>query len=468
MADFNITSFFGRFHPAIVHLPIGILLLAFIFKLLSLTDKYKKLRPAVRPALFYGMLSAFASVATGYILSQEGGYDEQLLIQHQWMGFITAGLSFLIYVFSTKALPFPKDDRKKAVLILFFPLIILVLLTGHWGGSLTRGEDYLFESTGNSLNSVEISGKITPITNVEEAEVFNDIIKPLLEEKCFACHSSKKQKGQLRLDAVDLIVKGGKHGEIIVAGDPKESELFKRIALSEEEKNHMPPKKESQLTSTEIELIRWWIREGASFDKKVNEFVDRELLMAYVKAVSSNSQESWIPEKETTAPDQSVIKKLQSSGVAVVPIANNSNYVSVSFAGKRTIDQKDMELLNSLSPQVVDLNLSWTSVSDNDMLRISSLKEVRVLNLSHTAITSVGISELKELENLFRLNLVETKVTNEGLKNLNEMKALKELYIFNTNITKEGIATLNSQIKIDTGNFQLTFLSTDTLVFKKH
>src|SRR6478735_4104778 len=141
----SITSFFGRFHPVLVHLPIGILLLAFVFKLLSLTPRYKKLKSAIRPSIFLGMISAVSAATSGYYLSLEGGYDDQLLTQHKWMGFATAGLAFILFLFSRKYSFIPKSDRKNAVMILFFPLVILLTWTGHLGGSITHGEDYLFQ-----------------------------------------------------------------------------------------------------------------------------------------------------------------------------------------------------------------------------------------------------------------------------------------------------------------------------------
>lgn len=462
----EITSFFGRFHPVLVHLPIGILLLAFVFHLLAFSERFRKLKSAVRPSLFLGTISAMAAAGSGYYLSIEGGYDEALLTQHKWMGFATAGLTVIMYLFTRKYSFLTKDDRRKAITILFFPLVILLTWTGHLGGSMTHGDDFLFHAA-PSKDSDKMETKRIPISNLEEAEVFNDIVRPLLEEKCFACHSSKKQKGQLRLDVVDLIKKGGKHGEIIVAGDPKESEMFQRITLSEEEKKHMPPKKEPQVTSTEIELIKWWISEGATFDKKVKEFAQRDELLAYLNTVNYNTHESWIPERETSEPDQSAIKELQSVGVAVVPVAISSNYLSVNFAGKKVIVQRDIEVLNALSQQVIDLNLSRTSVTDQNLIEISLLKELRVLNLSHTAVTNRGVSELKKLENLTRLNLVETQVDSETLKSLNEMKALTELYVFNTNITKEDLAGWNPQVKVDTGNYQLPILTSDTITFRR-
>ena len=470
MEEIDLSSFFGRLHPALVHLPIGILLLAFIFQLLSFSKRYKKLKAAVRPALFYGMLSAALSAASGYILSQEGGYDDQLLTQHKWMGIATAGLSFLMYLFRRKSFALLKSDQRKAVLVLFFPLVLLVLITGHWGGSLTRGEDYLFETSTdvqNNTTAMKISERHL-ITNVDEANVYSDIIQPLLKEKCYACHSSKKQKGQLRLDDVDFILKGGKQGEILVAGDPLESELFKRITLPIEEKKHMPPRKEAQLTSSEVELLRWWIAEGATFEKEVNELAHSSVLSDYLKSLASSPTiESWIPEKEVVAADIDVLKELRSIGVAATQVGASLNYLSVSFAGRRKVEQRDVELLKLLSQQIVELNLARTSVSDDQLMFISGLKELRRLHLEKTQVTDIGISHLKACENLFYLNLVETKISDVGLKSLTEIKSLKELYLFNTNITKEGLSNLNPQIKTDTGKYQLPSLATDTLIFRR-
>ncbi len=471
MTEINLSSFFGRLHPALVHLPIGILLLAFIFQLLSFSKRYKKLKAAVRPSLFYGMLSAALAAFSGYVLSQEGGYDDQLLSQHKWMGIATVCLAFLVYLFRRKSFAILKSDQRKAVLVLFFPLVLLVLFTGHWGGSLTRGEGYLFE---NQLGGIENPGSgkqplvKTPITNIGTAKVYADIVQPLLETKCYACHSAKKQKGQLRLDEIDFILKGGKQGKILMAGVPNESELFKRVTLPIEEKEHMPPRREPQLTSSELELLRWWIDEGASFEKEVGELGQSEAVSEYLKSIISVPViDSRLPEKEVTAGDNEVINELRSVGVSIAQIESASNYLAVSFAGRKKIEPEDVERLKVLSKQIIELNLARTSVTDDQLLLISELKELRRLHLEHTQITDLGMIHLKALENLSYLNLIETKVTDEGLRPLSEIKSLKELYLFDTNITKEGISKLNPQIKADTGKYQLPFLASDTVVFQK-
>src|SRR5688500_8868918 len=97
-----ITAFFGRFHPLIVHLPIGILFLAFIFECLAFRDAYKVLRKAVQPALLMGTVFAIAAAITGYFLRQEGGYEEDIANRHQNFGILTAVLSLVVYVLRPK------------------------------------------------------------------------------------------------------------------------------------------------------------------------------------------------------------------------------------------------------------------------------------------------------------------------------------------------------------------------------
>jgi uncharacterized membrane protein len=71
----NFTEVIGNLHPALVHLPIGILLLTGLFQLLALKPKYAGLYTATRIALFWGMIVAILSGISGFLLSQTGDYD---------------------------------------------------------------------------------------------------------------------------------------------------------------------------------------------------------------------------------------------------------------------------------------------------------------------------------------------------------------------------------------------------------
>ncbi|MGE3809867.1 MAG: DUF1549 domain-containing protein, partial [Gemmataceae bacterium] len=88
-------------------------------------------------------------------------------------------------------------------------------------------------------------------------------IKPILAEKCFACHGGLKQKAKLRLDAASLISKGGRHGAVIVPGKAGESELLRRV-LAADLHELMPPEGEGEkLLPGQVVKLRAWIDQGA-------------------------------------------------------------------------------------------------------------------------------------------------------------------------------------------------------------
>jgi hypothetical protein len=88
-------------------------------------------------------------------------------------------------------------------------------------------------------------------------------IKPLLRERCVACHGVLKQKARLRLDAGLLVRKGGKHGPAVVPGNAAASLLYQRITAADEG-SRMPPEGQP-LTPTQIKALKTWIDAGAVF-----------------------------------------------------------------------------------------------------------------------------------------------------------------------------------------------------------
>ena len=86
-------------------------------------------------------------------------------------------------------------------------------------------------------------------------------IKPVLKERCFACHGALKQEGSLRVDSVANLLKGGDSGSAIKVGDVAASLLIAKIT-AKEESERMPPEGEP-LKPAEVEAIRAWIRAGA-------------------------------------------------------------------------------------------------------------------------------------------------------------------------------------------------------------
>src|SRR5687767_2250252 len=281
----NLLSFadlIGRFHPVLVHLPIGILLLACFFQLLTVKSRFAFLQPAIPVMLFWGMLGAVFSCISGYMLSLSGDYDGQLVSRHQWMGIFVAIASLVLYLL------YKLSIGEKAARLFSLAIIVLITITGHLGGSLTHGSDYLTEG----LNSEDEKGVVMkPIPNIQEATLYADVVQPLLQAKCYNCHGANKQKGKLRLDQQEFILKGGKDGKVIEAGKADESEMIERMLLPLSDEDHMPPKEKKQLTPGEISLLHWWINTGADFNKKVKDLSQSEQIKPVLLSLQSGSSD---------------------------------------------------------------------------------------------------------------------------------------------------------------------------------
>jgi mono/diheme cytochrome c family protein len=97
---------------------------------------------------------------------------------------------------------------------------------------------------------------------------FGRDIRPILSDKCFACHGpdAGQRKAGLRLDNAEGAAKGGESGaRTIVPGKPGESELVARITSSDADEV-MPPKKHRKpLTPAEVAKLTQWVAEGGSY-----------------------------------------------------------------------------------------------------------------------------------------------------------------------------------------------------------
>ena len=96
---------------------------------------------------------------------------------------------------------------------------------------------------------------------------FESKVRPILSEKCYECHSASanKSKGGLRLDHINLILKGGDSGPALVIGKPQESLIMEAIRY-EDPDFHMPPKE--KLSNQVVVDFEKWIMEGAHWPKE--------------------------------------------------------------------------------------------------------------------------------------------------------------------------------------------------------
>jgi len=108
---------------------------------------------------------------------------------------------------------------------------------------------------------------ITPLCfSAEGSVLFNRDVRPILSDKCFACHGpdSKTVEGDLRLDERDNAVRPD--GGAIVPGDADASELVRRIFSSDEEDIMPPAEAHKPLTPVERDILKRWVLEGAEYE----------------------------------------------------------------------------------------------------------------------------------------------------------------------------------------------------------
>src|ERR1051326_2406620 len=92
-------------------------------------------------------------------------------------------------------------------------------------------------------------------------------VQPMCAEHCYQCHGPKRQEAQFRLDVKGIAMKGGELGVAIVAGKSAESLLIQ--AVSGTKPDLIMPKKGERLKAKEIDVLRVWIDQGASWPESV-------------------------------------------------------------------------------------------------------------------------------------------------------------------------------------------------------
>ncbi len=104
----------------------------------------------------------------------------------------------------------------------------------------------------------------------DAAVTYNRDVRPILSEKCFACHGfdAKKRKADLRLDTPEGATATLKSGVVaLVPGDLKSSDVWRRVTTDDAD-DHMPPAaSHKDLTAAERTVIRRWIEAGARYEK---------------------------------------------------------------------------------------------------------------------------------------------------------------------------------------------------------
>ena len=409
----EILKYVGKFHPLVLHLPIGSLLMTF---LLLVVSRYQKvgLEKAIRIGVDFSFAGALMAALMGCLLSLDEAYDFNSLKFHFWAGIITLILSFSLCIL----------HRMKGKENLFFGSYLMTLLAltvaGHKGGQITHGEDY--------LSTADLFEEPIMVVQKDSVDYYKEVVHLIFEDKCVSCHNSNKSKSELRLDRYDLILIGGERGSIFDSQNPNESRLIRYINLPKEDKLHMPPKNKSQLSEKEKWLLTDWVNSGAYLKEgKVSLLKNEDL--------ESNVLSFLGADKQVRAAGRGDLAELLATGFRIKPNALHDNLLRIKYMKSR-LTSDHLKTLLKVKKQLVELDVSNTNFDDEMATILLDFPRLKHLRLDQTQISDDALSFLKSTA-LEVLNLCNTKVTYQGIQNLLKVKPPKTVYAWNTAIDRD-------------------------------
>ncbi len=465
---------FGRAHPMLLHVPIGMLVGLGVLELVSV---FRRQEAEPRLLVFVAAAAAVLTAASGWVLHEEAGYaGGDTMEWHERLGIATAGCAVLCFGLRV----FGSERAYRFMLLI---TIGVVVPAGHLGAEMTHGKGFLLEPLEKPSTEGPVLPDLAALVGSEEGPPlvsFANHVAPLLKARCHSCHGPRKSKGKLRLDSIAAIQAGGENGPVLagsvngggtngpaLAGSVNdgvaktqaaESELLRRLLLPLDHEDHMPPEQKTQPSPAEIELLRAWVLAGAPFDQGF-EFAGNATSSSDAIAESGRPEDQ--AESESSAARSpapaTALAALRERLVHVQPTAAGSTELWVDFAAPAADIDDDAvsELLTPVIDFVAELSLARTRISDASLELIATMPALTRLDLRQTAVGNIGLAHLRGHASLSELVLSRTQVSDAASATLSEMPELKRLWIWDAQLSADGLIALREalpEVHIDAGD----------------
>jgi len=424
--------FLGRFHPLVVHLPIALILLLPVFEIPFPFLARSARRATSAILVFSAIITLIGAIIFGWLLAYAGGYQGTLLMQHAWAAVITGTLLAIAALVWNRNLP-------RIALIL--ASVAAVSLTGHLGGELSHGVDYLTEYAPAPIRLL-LSGESKIAETKCDMTVYTAVIAPAIKRSCLQCHNSGTANGGLDMSSLKSLMKGGQDGPVIIPGKPDESLMIKRVCLAPDDPKSMPPAPKQPLTSAELSILRAWIAMGAKPDTEIGSLTGlplegRNLVSSRRRALRPKPPELSDPTQAMPA----ISKAAKAAGVRIIPLsANPKEGLSLQTFGRgEAVDDSKIAMIAPAAPFLVEAKLANTKITDKSLTTLATFPNLREVDLSETAITGAGASKILALPHLEVLILTGTDVDDAWLKGIHVGTALRTLGLFQTKVTEQAI-----------------------------
>jgi Leucine-rich repeat (LRR) protein len=292
------------------------------------------------------------------------------------------------------------------------------------------------------------------IAKLGDADIFLDVVQPVLNHRCGYCHNDDQPKGGLSLASYEGILQGGRSGSAITPGNPARSELYHRVMLPSADPKYMPKDGKTPLSKNEITAIAWWISQGAPRSAKVSSLKltpdAKEALTAIVGGDDSSADQAGskqAPLPVVPAADPAQIKKLEGEGFILRKLEKSSNLMVADYVSPKPTTPEAIADLAKLGPQLVDLNLRHAGVTDAEIHTIAGFSHLRRLRLEENAITDAAAKDIAGLKDLTYLNLTNTKITDAGFAQVAALPNLEDLYVWGTAVSQPAVDKMKAERK---------------------
>lgn len=425
----------GNLHPIFVHLPIGIFVFGFLLELYSLGIKKTLPTEIRRFTLGITLVSSLISIATGLIIADQGAYDTDAVALHRNLG-ILFSLGTLVLLVLAKKIAAGAPSR--LYMASYTVLLVILITTGHQGGTLTHGEGFITSTYSES--EIDLT-----VASVEDAQVYTDLIQPILNQKCVSCHNQNKTKGKLQLTSYEMLLKGGKNGGQMASDSERLKLLLERIHLEPEDDLHMPPNNKLQLLSDEKSLLEWWAANDFCANCTVASLAPDANWLEVLRRLTNTSTplEKW-KSKYDRVPE-SWIQELRERGFSVHPVDSDHPMLRIGARGIKALQTRDFRLLKKYAENIIEIDLSYSDFNDELAPQLEVFENLLKLDLPHTLITDKALSSIQKLSNLNAFNGFATALTAAALNDFENMPELNNLYLASTQISEKEMAEFNAQ-----------------------
>ena len=249
------------------------------------------------------------------------------------------------------------------------------------------------------------------VPQAQTSSFYASRVAPLFDTRCAACHGEKRQKSDLRLDSFAAVLRGGKHGAVIVPRDTKNSELVTRIFLPTSDDRAMPPSGKTPLTEDEKTVIKLWIAHGASGSLRDIPGAPKPVVEVEMPKLDPAAVE------KQRAPLAAAVRQLQGrfAGVIAYEALDSADLeINASLKGAAFGDA-DLQALTPLSARIVRADLSGTAVTDASAPVLAAMVKLKSLRLSGTKVGDTTVHALENAKALRSLAVVDTDVTAKAL-----------------------------------------------------